>query len=68
MKTIEQMREMPMLVAANDTPHAMTRAVREMLHALCRLTGAPYQPGQSQEMAIHQIERLRDTLDQQKNA
>lgn len=68
MKSIEQMREMPILVAANDTPQPMSRAVREMLHVLCRLTGTPYQPGQSQDLALRQIERLRDALGQQKNA
>lgn len=54
--------ETPIMEAANDVPQPMSRAVREMLHALCRLTGQPYQPGQSQDIALMQIERMRDVV------
>lgn len=67
MRTVTVFRDMPILQAANDTPQPMTRAVREMLHALCRITGHPYQPGQSQDLAMAQIERLRNALAQARN-
>ena len=64
---VKRMAEIPVLVAANDSPRAMTRPVREMLHALCRITGQPYQPGQSQQIALAQINRLHDRLSDARN-